>query len=335
MIPHEIDYGDVVKRIRDDILHIDIPIKHPLKNLSLYLFTGGEPALIDTGPFHPLLEELVTGALRHAGAADLAHIYLTHSHIDHYGLAARLRAMTGARVAAHREERPRIEDAQGQLSKEYGCYASMSPAMGFPRDIADSVFNLARVWIELSEPCPVDASLKDGQTVRAGDRELRAIHTPGHTAGHLCFYEAGERLLFSGDHLMRTITPNPELYCPPRRGHVTGLGQFLDSLRLLEDYDISCAHPGHGAPIRQVRRRIEFNLQHHQRRLGKTEEAVRDGCRTVWEVALRLFPQIDGAAPNIDHFLALKEALGHLAILEKGGAVVRDGDAMPWAYVPA
>lgn len=335
MIPGGLTYDGLVKPIREDILHVDIPIEHPLKNLSLYVFLGEEPAVIDTGPYHPLLEEVIRGALRHSGLREIARILLTHSHIDHCGMAARVRAASGAEVVAHGLERPRVEDPGRRLRKEYSCYSEMSRAMGFPEDIATSIFSLAERWIDLSEPCPIDMRLRGGETLRAGDRELEAIHTPGHTAGHLCYYERGERLLFSGDHLMRTITPNPELYCPPRRGLVTGLPQFLDSLRLLEAYDVACAYPGHGAPIKQVRRRIEFNLLHHRRRMEKTAEAVQGGCRTVWEVARRLFPQIEGAPPGVDHFLALKEALGHLVMLEEEGVVARGEENGVWLYALA
>jgi len=335
MIPSGIDIAGMVKRIRADILHIDIPIQHELQNISLYLFLGEYPALIDTGPFHPLLEDLIVGALRYAGIDELAFIYLTHSHIDHCGMAARLRSMTGAKVAAHRYERPRIEHAGERLREEYGCYASMSSSMGFPVDVAQLVFNLASVWMQLSEPCHIDIRLGGGEKVQAGDRELEVIHTPGHTAGHICLYMRDEGLLFSGDHLMRTITPNPELYCPPWRGHITGLPQFLNSLRLLREYDVHYAYPGHGRAIRKVQKRIEMNLVHHERRLEKTREAVDKGCRTVWEVALRLFPQVRDKPPDMDHFLALKEALGHLLILEEQGGVRREDQGDLWIYVPA
>lgn len=334
MITEERSGSGPVKRIRDDIYHIDIPIDHPLTNLNLYLFLGDEPALVDTGPYHPLLEKAILEILEGMGLRNLDHIYLTHSHIDHFGLAARLRELMGASVVAHEEERPRVEQVADRLSEEYGNYASLAPALGFPEEFARALEGLAGTWISLSQPCPLDRLLKGGETVRAGDRLLEAVHTPGHTAGHTCYYLRDEGLLFSGDHLMRSITPNPELYYPPRGGLITGLPQFLDSLRLLKGMEISCAYPGHGKPIRSVRKRVEVNILHHDRRLEKTEEAVQSGCRTVWDVSLRLFPQIKGTPPDVDHFLALKEALGHLAILEEVGRVTRLIEGGRWHYLP-
>ncbi len=329
------DYPGLLTNITEDILHICIPIPHVLRNVNLYLFLGKEPALIDAGPGHPLLEQVVREALRCAGVRRLSYLYLTHSHIDHFGLAQGIRRFTGAAVAAHRAEAPRIERVNRTLPREYSCYASLSGALGFPEEMSRRIFAQARRWTEFSEPCSLDVKLRGGEKLPAGDRQLEAVHTPGHTAGHLCYYEAEDKLLFSGDHLMRSITPNPELYCPPRRGRVTGLPQFIASLKLLESYDIERAFPGHGQPIRRVRKRIEFNLLHHHRRLEHTEKAVRAGCCTVWEVAIRLFPQIRGKPPEIDHFLALKEALGHLLILEEQGRVRRKEERGMWLYTPA
>ncbi|MDY6795008.1 MAG: MBL fold metallo-hydrolase [Actinomycetota bacterium] len=324
--------SNLLKSIRDDIYHIDIPIGHPLKNLNLYLFVGEESALIDTGPYHPMLDKLLQELLLHLGITDISKILLTHSHIDHFGMAARLRAATGAEVMAHHAEKPRVERPHELLQEEYRNYASLAAVMGFPREFIRIIPDLAGVWMRLSEPCIVDVELNEGDRLRTGDRTLRVIHTPGHTVGHLCYLEEGEGLLFSGDHLIKTITPNPEIYWPPREGRISGLPQFLDSLRLLEGLDASCAYPGHGGPISSISRRIDMNLLHHGRRLEKTREAVRGGYCSVWEVALYLFPQIREASPSVDHFLAMREAIGQLVILEDGGEVRRIEEEGIWLY---
>lgn len=335
MIPTYIEYSSIVKPIADDIYNIDIPIPHVLRNFNLYLLLGREPTLIDTGFYHPRIEEVVTGALNYLGIDGLRRILITHSHMDHCGMARRLREITGAEVLAHQDDAPRLEGGGEHMANEYVCYTSLAPALGFPVDLLDSVFETMRPWLHMVERCPLDVRLKGGEVIQAGDRELEAIHTPGHTGGHLCFLERNEGLLFSGDHLMRSITPNPELYCPQRGHHLTGLGQFIESLHLIEGYRIASAHPGHGKAIKQVARRIRFNLLHHERRLESTREAVAEGCSTVWEVACRLFPQVPAQRVGIDHFLALKEALGHLIILEEDGVVRRDDDGNLWRYVPA
>ena len=94
------EYAQLIKNIREDIYHIDIPIEHPLKNLNIYLFKGTEPALIDAGPYHPLLVEVMEEVLRLLEVKELSRILITHSHIDHFGLADRLRRLTGVGVTS-------------------------------------------------------------------------------------------------------------------------------------------------------------------------------------------------------------------------------------------
>ncbi len=57
----------------------------------------------------------------------------------------------------------------------------------------------ARKW--LSAPDPAWRALADGDRVRAGDRELLVIHTPGHAPDHICFWDPTDRALFAGDML--------------------------------------------------------------------------------------------------------------------------------------
>ena len=75
-----------------------------------------------------------------------------------------------------------------------------------------------------------DQWLAAGSVITFGDRKLQAIHTPGHTRGHSCFYDADAGLLFAGDHVLPHITPSigyePEVN---RRA----LADYLDSLHLV------------------------------------------------------------------------------------------------------
>jgi len=52
-----------------------------------------------------------------------------------------------------------------------------------------------------------DLLLDDGDELPVAGRRLRAVHTPGHTSGHLCLVEPEQRLVFTGDHVLPTINP--------------------------------------------------------------------------------------------------------------------------------
>jgi metallo-beta-lactamase class B len=92
----------------------------------------------------------------------IRYILLSHRHPDHAGGAKRLREITGAQVLAHEWEADIIESG----------YVHIMPTDGSEWPVPG---------------CPVDRRLNDGEVIRIGDKEIRILHTPGHTAGCLSF----------------------------------------------------------------------------------------------------------------------------------------------------
>lgn len=178
---------------------------------------SGAAAVVDPGFESDELSDL-------ARRSRVEAILLTHGHFDHISGVAALQKLTGARVYLSSDELPFVRDSRLNLS---------GPMTG-------SAVPSFRV----------DAPLYDGDTVRAGNLEIRVMSTPGHTAGSCCFF-AGDAL-FSGDTLMK-------LSCG-RTDFPTGSGaQMADSLRRLAalkgDFRI---YPGHGAATS-----LEFERQNN------------------------------------------------------------------------
>lgn len=195
----------------------------------IYLIDGGdELALIDagTGLGKDEILELIQG---HGFSLDDVHyLFLTHFHADHAGGAAGLRAaIPNLKVLAAADLayalREGDEDAISlTLGKQGGYY---EPEYRF-------------------EPCPVDVELVDGQVVQVGDLTIRALETPGHSAGHLVFVMeadgkthlfAGDLLFFGGKILLQSI-PDCDLQA------------HLRSIRKLSDLGVDVFLPGHGCP---------------------------------------------------------------------------------------
>jgi hydroxyacylglutathione hydrolase len=103
----------------------------------------------------------------------LEAIVATHGHFDHMAEVAALQRATGAAVLAHHEDADRLRRPPR--------------SMFFPD-------------LEV-EPAPVARELADGDTVEVGGARFEVLHTPGHTPGSMCLYDAANAVLFSGDTL--------------------------------------------------------------------------------------------------------------------------------------
>lgn len=97
----------------------------------------------------------------------------THGHWDHMGEMKKLAALTASTVYAHRADEWMMMDPNG----------------------------MAIVPPEPLEPVAIDAPLEDKAKLQVGNFELEVLHTPGHSAGSVCLYNAEEEVLFTGDTL--------------------------------------------------------------------------------------------------------------------------------------
>jgi len=83
----------------------------------------------------------------------------------------------------------------------------------------------------------VDVLIKEGMLIKAGDRYLEVLHTPGHTTDSICLWESNQKILFIGD-------TNINFSRKGRRGE-----NIITSLRKLARLDVTIIYPGHGDPI--------------------------------------------------------------------------------------
>ena len=102
-------------------------------------------------------------------------------------------------------------------------------------------------------PVAPDVQLEGGETISTGVFNLKVLWTPGHSKGHVCLYEPANKLFFSGDHLLPTITPNIGLH---PQSSANPLQEFINSLRLIADMDINLILPGHEKPFTGAKERV-------------------------------------------------------------------------------
>jgi glyoxylase-like metal-dependent hydrolase (beta-lactamase superfamily II) len=162
--------------------------------------------------------------------------------------------------------------------------------------------------------------MEDGDEFIGDGYHLRVIHTPGHTAGTCCFYEPTQKILFSGDHILKHISPNPLVEIKPKMLFNTGcssLRTYLESLVRVSELDVRFVFPGHGEYLEDLSSIVCSYRLHHQQRLKVVWNALRKKETSPYNLLDDVFPN----APEEDLFLAVSEILVHLDLLLNEGKV--------------
>ena len=270
---------------------------------NTYLVGRGDLALIDPGPdddahLAALLEASASGGDR------LRWILVTHTHIDHSPLAARLKKATGAQVVAY---------GPSPVIPEHYLHDHAVPDSGDGvkgRDAHEKGF-------------VPDRRMRDGQALATPGFRLAAVHTPGHATNHLCFDLDG--LLFSGDHVMSGSTV---VIAPPDGD----MADYVASLQRVRDRLPLRIAPGHGSMIEDPLAVLDQYLSHRRAReaevLARLADAGNSGATPEALVAVIY----QAVKPEL-HAVARYSVWAHLRKLAAEGYVLsEDAESIdaPW-----
>ena len=283
---------------------------------SVYLIPSDPVTLVDTGVATDKAYQRLCAGIEEFGLSvrDIRRVVLTHKHIDHIGNAWRLHRECGAELFIHEFECKSITDVDPSGARFGDLVDKKLQTWGAPpRESTPAASQMPEWRLEAAEVTP----LRDGQSLQQGAGELSVMHTPGHTMGSLCLIYDGQ--LFSGDHVLREISPNVGGGDMRSRGM---LGRFLESLQRTQQLGDMRVLPGHGEPFDDLTARCSELLSHHEARLDQTTEALQDGAKTVYEVALTLF----GELRDFHIVLGCAEANAHLELLVDRGLALQEGD---------
>lgn len=237
-------------------------------------------AIIDPGPDDSAHLDALMAAI---GARPLRHILITHSHADHSALATRLKAVTGAKIAAFRREA-----AQGRM-REGAVALDAMPDKGFVPDLA----------------------LAEGDLIEGPDFRLEAVFTPGHTSDHMAYALIDERALFTGDHVMAWST---SVVAPPDGK----MSSYLNSLEKLLTREDEVYWPTHGPPRREPQALVRGLIAHRRRREGAILSRLKEGPKTVAALVAGIYADVDIRL----HAAAAQTTLAHLEhLMDKGIAL--------------
>lgn len=243
-----------------------------LQTVMVNLFTlqgANSWVLVDTGMPMSANRILRWVSKLHGEGARPSCILLTHGHFDHVGAVENLAKRWNVPVYAHWMELPYLTGRSPYPPPDPtvggGAFSLLSPLYSRgPIDLGDRVRAL-----------PPDGAVP-------GLAEWKWIHTPGHTAGHVSFYRASDRVLIAGDAIVTTkqesamcvLTQHLALHGPPAyfTSDWTAAEQSVRTLARLEPQIIAT---GHGLPmsgkhvpeaLHQLAARFEQRVKPHQGR---------------------------------------------------------------------
>lgn len=253
---------------------------------NTFLIGRDQVAVIDPGPDDP--DHLA--AIIKAADNRISHIFVTHAHRDHSAGAPQLSQMTGAPMFAFGD-----------------AFAGRSPIM---RQLAET--GLVGGGEGLDMDFRPDILLSDGQAVETPDWTLRAVHTPGHSGGHLSFQL--DDLLFCGDIILGWSST---LISPPD-GDLADYFRSLDTIQALQPTRLL---PAHGDPVETPAQRLNELGAHRRERTAQILTALRQAPGNADDLAQRIYDVTPQLMPA-----AARNVLAHLVALTTLGAVIPEGN---------
>jgi glyoxylase-like metal-dependent hydrolase (beta-lactamase superfamily II) len=287
---------------------------------GILLFDPG----LGTGPSQAALADGI--ALTGHRFDEVNRIVLSHGHIDHFGAAAWVLEQIGRAIpiSIHSADADKVLESGADWPERLTRNGRYLSRLGVPlRVLEEMVAHIGRdagLGRRLADVTP----LVPGDTFQCRHVTLEVHHMPGHTPGLCCLYERNHRLLFSADHLLEHVSPNPliELGLEGEPASFKPLVSYFESLDRVRALAIDLVLPGHAAPFSACLEVIDSLSAFYDRRQAKLLQALERGPLTVYEATRELFPP----TRTFELFLMLSETLGNLELLEYRGAIERETD---------
>lgn len=217
-----------------------------------YIVGRERVAVIDPGPPEPAHVDALLQGIR---GESVSHILITHHHIDHSGATRILKERTGA------------------------------PVIGFKAAPSIAKASHPRVEEDFDPTCTHDQTVSDGDIIEGKGWSLECVHTPGHTADHVCYAFKEQSALFCGDHIMGWSTT---VISPPD-GNMT---EYLKSLGKTLRREELVFYPTHGVPITQPGNFVRALIQHREHRIAQVLELLKIQERSALELTSSIYPEI-------------------------------------------
>jgi len=310
------------ERVLPGLWRLRLPLPWPgVPHCNAWAIAAGSGVvLIDTGMHEPGSMAQLERALDQVNLR-LEHVRLlacTHAHSDHWGQAAPICERADCELWLHpnHEHATRAaEDRQAALSRRLEVARQSGVAEEALRRYAERFRELPSGIARVIEP---DKPLTAGVEIDTDLGSWTVYETPGHAPSHVCLFQPERRVLISGDHVLG----RPSLYYD--YGWTPDpVGEFLNSLDVVDALDARLCLCGHGRPFVDVHGHIESDRKLVGERLDAVIAALAGEPRTALEIA----PSVHGESLSEQNASwLLSETLCYLRHLELEGALAREGE---------
>ncbi|HEX5711833.1 MAG TPA: MBL fold metallo-hydrolase [Solirubrobacterales bacterium] len=252
------------------------------------------------------------------GVEDIKLLVCTHSHVDHYGLAAGIVEAAGCELWIH----PAWEHVR-LLADDPAAALEHRIEVARQSGVPVAALERYRESREGAEETGIDAiqvpdrELVPGVEVETGLGAWQVYETPGHAPSHVVLHQPERKLMISGDHLLGRVvlffdyghTPDP-------------VGEFLGGLDEIEPLDVDLVLPGHGRPFRDPEIKIAESRNRVEELLDKARTSLAEGDRTAFEVVADLIgPENLNTPASAWALQIVLSCLDHLAVLGEVTAI--------------
>jgi glyoxylase-like metal-dependent hydrolase (beta-lactamase superfamily II) len=315
--------------VASGIWSIPVPIPDsPLRYVLSYLIEHDAGFLmVDTGWNHPESWRVLQAGLAECEIpmTAITAVIITHVHPDHHGLSEAVREQSGAWIGMHEREADFLTANINRLGMSVKKMSGYLDWTGAPPDhLSDMTERRANRPGPMAMP---DRMIAHGDHIDVPGVSLRAVWTPGHSPGHLCFYDETRDLLLTGDHVLPRITPNISSY----ERSSTALADYLQSLEALQGMQPSEVLPAHEYRFADLDDRLTHLTEHHAERLAEIAAVLKpDEGQSAWQIAAQVtWSRPWSAITGFPRQAAIGEVVSHLQWLAaRGQAALADVDGV-------
>lgn len=277
-------------------IRIELPTKFEMGTVNTYLFRSPVPTLIDCGEKSDESWAALIDGLSDAGLSitDIERIIITHAHVDHMGMAAKVAEASGASVWVSDMVKPWAVDLARVQAERWDTIMRLLTEITNQEDspmhqgFAKFFNNYKEYW----DPIPEDIIevFRVGDKLSLGDGEWEVKYAPGHCINQTCFYNPMTKELLAADMLLRiasTPVVDADLADPLKRAE--GLSIMIKTMKQFMALELSTVYPGHYDPILNGAELLKRQLDRIDQRLAQTYQLISAGQKSFFEILQHMY----------------------------------------------